>query len=168
MDLTKEQIEGLLTSFAHMRMRPQMYFSNDLPTVQNWLYGFEAACRLFDIRVLDDVWKIWHERGWSNGAMSGVPQMVKKGLSEDEIILEVFTILIIAVQRKYQIGDEALAKFHREMRQHAQKALQEIENPTTEINFYRNETMTRSAREQVERTLKKLDAIENEIDRSGS
>jgi len=162
MDLTKEQIEALLTSLAHMRMRPQMYFSNDMPAIQNWLYGFEAACRLFDIRIWDERGKIWSERGWDNGAMHPIQKMTEKGLTEDEVIIEVFTVLILAVQRKYGVGEEVIAKFHREMRNNTEKTLQEVADPKGEFNIRISEAVAQSTRELAEQTLKKLDLIESD------
>ncbi|MEO8608297.1 MAG: hypothetical protein ABI690_10465 [Chloroflexota bacterium] len=160
MELDKAQVESLLTTLVHIRIRPQMYFSNDVPAVQNWLYGFEAACRLFDVRIWDEAWKIYDERGWDNGAMHPVQKMIEKGLSEDEVILEVFSVLILALQRKYPFGEEIVVKFHEEMRQNIEKTRQEIANPKGEFNVYRNEAVAQAERDRIEQTLKKLDSIE--------
>ncbi len=124
MEITKADWEGTLEALAHVRLRPQMWFASDEPAIMNFRLGLIFGLGKAGIDIQDEEMKIAAERGWEIRAAHPMRGMQEKGMSEAEINVEVFTILILAIQRLYGISAEPILRTHTSMRNRAEKALQ--------------------------------------------
>ena len=106
---------------------------------------------------------IWNERGWKDKYLRPITLMREKGVSDDEINAEVFAVLILALQRKYDISSEPVLKVHSSIREKIMKAQTTSENPSKK-RIYSTEAAEKAARELVEHTLHAMDNLEKEMD----
>jgi hypothetical protein len=159
----KEQLETLVEGLAHVRLRPYMYFSDESPTLRTFMDGFSLACALLGVDVNKETEEIWNERGWKDKYLHPITLMRKKGLSDDEINAEVFAVLILALQRKYDVSNEPVLKVHSSIRESLAKTQTTSENPSKK-SIYSTEAAEKAARELVEHTLRAMDTLEKEMD----
>ena len=84
----------LLEGLEHIRKRPLMYFSNDVPAVVNFLEGFKTACLMlnagFDYKTIYE--QVAQERGWKNSPQGIWRQMQERGMNDAEVIAELLAI----------------------------------------------------------------------------
>ncbi len=89
-----EKKNSLLAGWEHIRRRPLMYFSNDVPAVVNFLAGLRTACLLlnpaFDYETIYN--QIIQERGWKNASQGIWRQMQERGMNDSEMIAELLAI----------------------------------------------------------------------------
>lgn len=85
---------ALLEGLAHIRKRPLMYFSDQVPAVVNFLEGFKTACLMMNpLFDYDSVYRVvLHERNWEYSAVPIWQQMQERGMDDAEIIAELLTI----------------------------------------------------------------------------
>jgi hypothetical protein len=125
MEITQADWEGTVEALTHARLRPQMWFAaGDAPAIMNFRVGLIFGLGKAGLDIQAEETKIAAERGWEIRAAHPLREMQEKGMSEAEINVEVFTILILAIQRLYGISAEPILKTHTSMRERAEKALQ--------------------------------------------
>lgn len=92
----------VLELLEHVRSRKEMYFEHvTVEAVENFVTGFVVACVAAEIPLN---WGTWHssaeERGWETVATKTCSTVMReRGLSENEIVEELFEILLAAVRR---------------------------------------------------------------------
>lgn len=84
----------LLAGWEHIRKRPLMYFSNDVPAVVNFLEGFKTACLVlnpaFDYETIYQ--QVIREHGLEDSSQAIWRQLQERGLSDEEVISEMLAI----------------------------------------------------------------------------
>jgi len=92
--MIKEQQENIVRVLEHMRKRPGMYFSSEVPTVATFLDGFKTACILLNPDLnFDNLFKeVILDRGWENSAQAVWRQMQERGFKDEAIIDEMIAI----------------------------------------------------------------------------
>lgn len=92
----------VLDLLDHVRSRKDMYFEHvTAESVENFVTGFVVACLVAEIPL---TWETWYSaadgRGWQSVATKRPSTVMReRGLSEDEIVEELFEILFAAVRR---------------------------------------------------------------------
>jgi hypothetical protein len=162
----REKIEELMGALAHIRLRPGMYFSSEVPALQNFMYGFSIACAILGVDTGKEEAQLWSEHGWKLSNHHPVTILKEQGLSDDEISAEIFSVLILALQRKYGVSSEPVLEVHRVIREKTIKTQTALDNPTENSIYKTNEAIAKSARELVEHTLRAMEKLEKEMDRS--
>ncbi len=99
--MDKGQRAKLLKGLDHVRQRPGMYFSSEVPAVVNFIEGFRLACALLgSVANYDAIYKqVIEERGWKWSSQPIWTQMKERGLNDDAIIAELFDIQMMLWQR---------------------------------------------------------------------
>jgi hypothetical protein len=92
--MIKEQHENIVRVLEHIRKRPGMYFSSEVPTVVTFLDGFKTACVILDPELdFDALFKhVILNRGWEHGAQAVWSQMRERGFSEEAVVDEMIAI----------------------------------------------------------------------------
>lgn len=89
-----ENQNALFAGWEHIRKRPLMYFSNDVPAVINFLEGFKTACLMlnpaFDYKAIYE--QVIQEHGWKDSPQGIWHQMQERGMNDAEVIAELLTI----------------------------------------------------------------------------
>jgi hypothetical protein len=100
-DVQKEQLEEILGLLAHIRLRPGMWIgSKDEYALRAFTTGFSLASSLLGIDLVKTQEEVWQERGWIlEGSMDYIHLMKETGLSNDEITLENFTVMLLYIKR---------------------------------------------------------------------
>ncbi len=97
---TKQRLFQLIDGLEAVRARPNVYLSERVGPIGNFLNGFELAYSLLgipiDIKAAADVLE---ERGFNTEGFDVIIQMHNKGLSEDEITNKVLEITIETLRR---------------------------------------------------------------------
>ncbi len=108
----KEQIAHLLEQLEHIRKRPGMYMTDDFPPIVNFLFGFNAACRVFGTSIDYDLESrdgidagVLQERGWKASSRHSSVEMQERGMDDNAITEELLTIAIEVVKRRYLSED---------------------------------------------------------------
>lgn len=85
---------SILEALEHIRKRPLMYFSNDVPAVVNFLEGFTTACLL--LKPVSDYnasyQTVIEARGWEYSAMPVWRQMKEQGMADATVVDELLAI----------------------------------------------------------------------------
>ncbi len=84
----------LLDGLAHIRKRPLMYFSNQVPAVVNFIEGFKTACLLLEpaSNYHAIYQQVIQERGWKLSAQAIWDQMQERGMDDQAVIAELLEI----------------------------------------------------------------------------
>jgi hypothetical protein len=92
--MIKEQQENILRVLEHMRKRPGMYFSSEVPTVVTFFDGFKMACVILNPELdFDTLFKdVILNRGWEHSAQAVWRQMQERGFSDEAVIDEMIAI----------------------------------------------------------------------------
>jgi hypothetical protein len=108
--MTDAQNTQILTILEHVRKRPGMYFSDQVPAVANFLNGFVLACSLFEETLRDN--SAYHRalvaRGWEITSTGVWVQMAERGYDEAAIIQE----MLIIYEATFAHAPDALAELH--------------------------------------------------------
>jgi hypothetical protein len=114
----KEQLEDMLGVLAHVRLRPGMWIGSiDESALRAFTTGFWLAANLLGTYINKEVEVIWTERGWKKeGSMDYIHLLTDSGMSNDEVALEVFTVLILQIQRQYELTGNKVLETHSQMR----------------------------------------------------
>jgi hypothetical protein len=131
MEARKEDLEKLLGVLTHMRLRPGMYFSSDMPGVYTYLNGFKTACHLLGVDISINESVIWSERGWKTGPLHPIKQMQEKGMSEAKITEELLTSLILTLVRSYSLSTQPVLEIHDWVRNHINEKDSDASNAKT-------------------------------------
>ena len=97
----------ILDLLEHVRTRKEMYLEHvTVEAVENFVTGFVVACVASEIPLN---WETWSssadERGWQCVTTKRHSAMMREhGLSEDEIVEELFQILFATVRRVLPMG----------------------------------------------------------------
>lgn len=92
--MNQKQREGFHQVMEHMRKRPNMYFSSDVPAVVTFLQGFDMAFRLMNAEVNFEVVQkeVILSRGWEYSAQPVWHQMQERGVDNEAIKAEMLAI----------------------------------------------------------------------------
>ncbi len=168
MEITKADWEGTVEALAHARLRPQMWFANDALAIMNFRLGLIFGLGVAGIDIQNEEMKIAAERGWKITAMHPIREMQEKGISESEINVEVLTMLILAIQRLFDISNEPILKTHKTMRDGILKTQNELKNINpNKLNVYNNPAVAENTRSRNEAMAQLLDKIEREMQIKG-
>jgi hypothetical protein len=127
-DTTKEKLENMVGALAHIRLRPQMYAgSREIDVVHSFLNGFYFAFSFWGLTINETENQFMRERGWIISSGGLVAVMKEKGLSNQEMTDEMFTILILALVRQYELSIKPILKVHAEIRERAEKMLSRVD-----------------------------------------
>ena len=115
----KEQLEDMLGLLAHIRIRPGMWIgSKDEYALRAFTTGFSLAASLLGVHLVKTQEEVWQERGWiREGSMDYIHLLKESGMSNDEIALENFTVMMVYIKRHYQLTGETVLETHNQMRQ---------------------------------------------------
>ncbi|MBZ0286158.1 MAG: hypothetical protein K8I30_00985 [Anaerolineae bacterium] len=124
----KEQLEHMLGMLAHIRLRPGMYMgSTDAVALRAFVSGFFVAANSLGTHISRVDYAIWKERGWeTDRPVDAIHQMQDKGWTEDEIILETFTMMILGNKRLYNLTGTKVIETHNLIRQNISNSGREI------------------------------------------
>jgi hypothetical protein len=92
--MNEEQKENMLKILEHIRKRPYMYFSTDVPAVATFLDGFKLAYSIlnpdadFNAVFIQEILK----RGWNHSAQAVWHQMRERGFDDEAMITELLAI----------------------------------------------------------------------------
>jgi hypothetical protein len=94
MTMTAEQRASLNQLFDHMKKRPGMWFSGQVPPIVTWFQGFQMAFKLQHPALDVDAQyaQVILQRGWESGAQAVWRQMEAKGMSPEAINAELLAI----------------------------------------------------------------------------
>lgn len=145
-EVDKEQLEKVVAALTHIRLRPGMYFANQ--GVADFVRGFETACNLMGFNIFDNQQQIWRERGWAVSNQHPIYEMRAKQMDEDDIVEEIFAMLILNIQRTYGISAKPVLEIHDHIRQ---------------LITTRPSTIDERIHQQRQRTLKAMDALEKDM-----
>jgi hypothetical protein len=100
--MNKEAITKAIETLQHVRVRPMMFMGAvTAEYAMVFLYGFWAACRAFGcLRELevDFMREAANQRGWEYTALGSLPDMRKKGLTQEQMVDELLLIDITVLQ----------------------------------------------------------------------
>jgi hypothetical protein len=120
---SQDQLESIVGVLAHARLRPGMYMDlSNTSAIRNYFYGFLMPLNLVGIELNEK--EILVERGWSVGNHWLIAEMQKQGFTDRQITTEVFSILIIALMRQYNLSTEPVRQAHAKIRETTEKGLQ--------------------------------------------
>lgn len=91
----------LVQLLKHIKQRPSMYIHPvNADSLMNFLCGFRC--------VVNDKswWQIQEKRGWKKSSVGPVPQMRKKGMSEEEIMNELVDIEVESLEQIKERNDK--------------------------------------------------------------
>ena len=113
------QAEEIAAALAHVRLFPGMYFStSDLSHVQVFATGFILACRMSELDITEHENEIWAERGWkAYDSRERISKMKEARMLEKQIIAEWLGVLILSLQRTYNISAEQVLEIHKGVRE---------------------------------------------------
>jgi len=154
--MDKERLEVLIGALAHVRLRPGMYFSDDVPAVMTFVHGFEFACHMFGVELEPEYSEIWKGRGWKRSNLNPIHEMQRAGIPLPDIASEAFAVLILTIQRKYGISADPILKLHQDMRERSQSWMDS------------NKAKDDHHRERIERDLQAMEQLEQEMGISSS
>lgn len=154
--MDKEQLEHLIGALAFARLRPGMFLSDDSPAVLTFIAGFQFACGFLGVELNPEYIQLWEARGWGRSSASPISEMQRAGIAPDDIALEAFEILILTLQRKYDISPDALLEKHREMRERSQSKIAS------------SKSIDDRDRERIEHMLHAIEKLEREMGISSS
>ena len=128
---SQNQLERLIGVLAHARLRPGMYMNlSSTSAIQNYFHGFLMPLNLVGVEFKDE--EILIERGWHVGNHWLIAEMQNQGFTDQQIVTEVFSVLIIALVRQYNLSTESVQQAHAKIRETAENGLQADKlNPET-------------------------------------
>lgn len=97
-----------------------MEFS-DISAICNYFYGFLMPLNILGVEFKDE--EILIERGWNVKFGGLIYAMQKRGFSHLQITTELFTVLIIALIRQYDLSTEPIRQAHAMVREKSEKGL---------------------------------------------
>ncbi len=85
----------------HIRTRKEMYFRDvNSESVENFVTGFLLGLSAIGVAFSWPVWNaVAEERGWKSVAKNTLELMRERGIADEAIVEELFTILIETVRR---------------------------------------------------------------------
>src|SRR5262245_5915755 len=102
MGYTMEEVEhkpvrDIEQTLRLLQARPHLFVGDvTLERIYVWLGGFGAGCAALGEKIDRDAYvKVLEGRGWAESAYGEIPQMRKKGLSDEQIIRELIEIQIL-------------------------------------------------------------------------
>jgi hypothetical protein len=166
MEARKKDLEKILGVLTHMRLRPGMYFSSDMPGVYAYLNGFKTACHLLGVDISKNESVIWSERGWEAGALHPIKQMQEKGMSEAEITEELLTSLILALVRSYSISTQPVLDVHNRLQDYIEEQENQIKSGEDK-EFKLPPAIVQSDIERWKKALPVMERLEKDLGISG-
>jgi hypothetical protein len=102
---TEQQIAAkVIWTLEKIALRIRMYVSDGTPEgLQQLLHGFYMALHMCGFRHTDMRNQVIYDRGWCISSMGELWQMREKGMNDDQMIQEIFTIEIETWKRMYSI-----------------------------------------------------------------
>ncbi len=90
----RRQRENVLKVLDHVRKRPQMYISSEVPAVANFLEGFKLAYVLLNRAAeFEAIYvQVIQSRGWVQSSQAVWRQMQERGFDDEAIIAELLAI----------------------------------------------------------------------------
>jgi len=83
-----------------VKSRKSIYFAPATPeSAETFLFGFRNALTLAGIPMEGRVWTIFERRGWKMDSCGVIPGMRAKGLTEDQIMDELFDSYLDELRR---------------------------------------------------------------------
>ncbi|MBA3868377.1 MAG: hypothetical protein H0X30_04430 [Anaerolineae bacterium] len=119
---SQNQLEGLIGVLAHARLRPGMYMDlSSISAIRNYFYGLLMPLNLLGVVFEEE--PILVERGWHVGNRLLIGEMEQQGFTEQQIVTEEFSVLIIALIRQYNLSIEPIRQVHLKVRATAEKTI---------------------------------------------